>query len=150
MLNIFCISCHLCRLSLFSFLDLKMLNLPNVCEILKAKIRLFLLRYNGIDLALIKRYHSFYFFYDCIEGGKDSPSMISLNSVYMSVLLSAGLSDCLSSCLLVLLFFCPYACLSIFMSVCLSVGMSILLTVRLSFYLSFKVLLKNTNVIFQE
>ena len=136
MLNIFCISCHLCRLSLFSFLDLKMLNLPNVCEMLKAKIRLFLLRYNGIDLALIKRYHSFYFFL-WLYRRRQRFSLYDLFklclyvcppvcwSFWLSILLSIGPSVFLSLCLSVYLYVCLSFCWYVYSSDCQAVLLSV-------------------------
>ena len=64
----------------------------------------FLLWWYAIDIAPIKRYCPFCF-YGCLRGGKDSTSVISLNSLFIClyVLLSVYLSDypcvCLSFCL---------------------------------------------------
>ena len=90
------------------------------CVVLKVKnehrltlIRLF---YSSIVVLILPRSKDItnFNFYDCIKGGKDSPSVISLNSLFC-------LYFCLSVCLLVYLSFklsgLPSVCLSFFLPI---------------------------------
>ena len=59
----------------------------------------FILQCYGIDFPPIKRDIAHFVFHDHLQGGKDSPSVISLTVLLSVVHLSASCSFCLSSCM---------------------------------------------------